>query len=63
MNKHKRLETPFYLYKYIIKQEMFVKQYAPMKLFCHRCFVQMDYSVQTKLHNCIKKELFWENVT
>ena len=32
-----------------------VKHHLP-KVFCHRCFVQLDESVQNKFHICIKKK-------
>jgi len=34
---------------------MFVKHYAPKAFFGLRCFVQLDKSVQNKLHKCMKK--------
>jgi len=32
-----------------VKQEMLVKHYAPLKIFCHIFFVQLDKSVKNKL--------------
>ena len=29
--------------------------------FCHRCFVQLDKSVQNKLHKCMKKKFISGN--
>ena len=30
---------------------------SPKAFICHRCFVQLDKSVQNKLHKCMKKIL------
>ena len=30
---------------------------SPKAFICHRCFVQLDKSVQNKLHKCMKKKL------
>ena len=33
----------------------------PKDLYCHRCFVQLDVSVQNKLHKCMKKKFILGN--
>ena len=40
---------------------MFVKHYAPKYFFGHRCFVQLDKSVQNKLHKCMKQKFILGN--
>ena len=45
--------------KTLWQQEMFVKHYVYLSVFCQRCFVKLDKSVQNKQ----KKNSFWEIVT
>ena len=40
---------------------MFLKHYAPKNLFCLRCFVQLDLSVQNKMQKWMKKKLILGN--
>ena len=36
------------------------KTLCPLKIFFHRCFVQLDKSIKNKLHKCMKKKfIFW----
>ena len=37
------------------------KTLCPLKLFYQKCFVQLDYTVQNKLHKCMKKKFISGN--